>query len=61
MLHVVHPFIGGVPQDPDVGIVKRFTQSADGSTLTDSFTVIDPATLGPLELKRVWGRRPGVR
>ena len=56
------PFLdpSGVPLGPAATLVERFTPTADGTRLSYSITVTDPATFTqPLELKRSWVWRPG--
>jgi hypothetical protein len=50
----------GVPQSASSRIVERFTPTSDGTRLSYTMTVTDPATFTePLELKRSWVWRPG--
>ena len=50
----------GIPQSPSSRIVERFTPASDGTRLTYTMTVTDPATFTePLELTRSWVWRPG--
>jgi hypothetical protein len=50
----------GIPQGPSSSIVERFTPTNDGTRLSYSMTITDPATFTePLELKRSWVWRPG--
>jgi hypothetical protein len=50
----------GIPQGPSSTIVERFTPTSDGTRLSYTMTVTDPATFTePLELKRSWVWRPG--
>ena len=49
----------GVPQGPSSAIVERFSPSSDGTRLSYTMTITDPATFTqPLELKRSWVWRP---
>ena len=50
----------GIPQGPSSSIVERFTPTSDGTRLSYTMTITDPATFtSPLELKRTWVWRPG--
>jgi len=50
----------GIKQSPAVQIVERFTPTPDGTRLSYTMTITDPATFtAPLELKRSWVWRPG--
>jgi hypothetical protein len=50
----------GIPQGPSSSIVERFTATPDGTRLSYTMTITDPATFtAPLELKRSWVWRPG--
>jgi len=50
----------GVPQSQGTQFVERFTLNADGSALTYSITVTDPATFTePVTLERYWIWVPG--
>ena len=50
----------GIPQGASSSIVERFTPTSDGTRLSYTMTVTDPATFTePLELKRSWVWRPG--
>jgi hypothetical protein len=50
----------GIPQGPSSTIVERFTPTNDGTRLTLTMTITDPATFTePIELKRSWVWRPG--
>jgi hypothetical protein len=49
----------GIPQGPSSSIVERFTPTSDGTRLSYSMTITDPATFtAPIELKRSWVWRP---
>ena len=49
----------GIRQSSEVEIVERFTPTSDGTRLSDTMTITDPATFtAPLELKRSWVWRP---
>src|SRR5687767_5082169 len=49
----------GIPQGPSSSIVERFTPTSDGTRLSYTMTITDPATFtAPLELKRSWVWRP---
>jgi uncharacterized protein DUF6152 len=49
----------GIPQGPASSIVERFTPTTDGTRLTYTMTIADPATFSaPVELKRSWVWRP---
>jgi len=49
----------GIPQGPSSSIVERFTPTSDGTRLSYTMTITDPATFtAPLELKRTWVWRP---
>jgi hypothetical protein len=51
---------GGIPQGPSSSIVERFTPTRDGTRLSYTMTITDPATFtAPLELKQSWVWRPG--
>jgi hypothetical protein len=55
------PYIdpSGTPQGPSSSIVERFTPTSDGTRLSYTMTITDPATFtSPLELKRSWVWRP---
>jgi hypothetical protein len=50
----------GIPQGPSSSVVERFTPTSDGTRLSYTMTVTDPATFTqPLELTRSWVWRPG--
>lgn len=50
----------GVPQGSGLSVVEQFTPSADGSRLNYTMVVTDSETFTrPVELHRVWVRRPG--
>ncbi len=50
----------GIPQGGSSSIVERFTPTPDGTRLSYTMTITDPATFtAPLELKRSWVWRPG--
>jgi hypothetical protein len=50
----------GIPQGPSSTIVERITPTSDGTRLSYTMTIADPATFTePLELKRSWVWRPG--
>jgi Family of unknown function (DUF6152) len=50
----------GIPQGASSSIVERFTPTPDGTRLSYTMTITDPATFtAPLELKRSWVWRPG--
>lgn len=50
----------GIPQGPSSSIVERFTPTSDGTRLSYTMTITDPATFtAPLELKRSWVWRRG--
>jgi uncharacterized protein DUF6152 len=50
----------GIPQGPSSSIVERFTPTSDGTRLSYTMTVTDPATFSaPVELRRSWVWRPG--
>ena len=50
----------GIPQGGSSSIVERFTPTPDGTRLSYTMTISDPATFtAPLELKRSWVWRPG--
>ena len=56
------PYIdpSGIPQGASSSIVERFTPTPDGTRLSYTMTITDPATFtAPLELKRSWVWRPG--
>ena len=56
------PYIdsSGIPQGPSSSIVERFTPTSDGTRLSYTMTITDPATFtAPLELKRSWVWRSG--
>ena len=49
----------GIPQGASSSIVERFTPTGDGTRLSYTMTITDPATFtAPLELKRSWVWRP---
>jgi len=55
------PYIdpSGIPQGPLSSIVERFTPTSDGTRLSYTMTITDPAAFtSPLELKRSWVWRP---
>jgi len=50
----------GIPQGPSSSIVERFTPTSDGTRLSYTMTITDPATFSaPVELKRSWVWRKG--
>ena len=49
----------GIPQGPSSSIVERITPTPDGTRLSYTMTITDPATFtAPVELKRAWVWRP---
>ena len=50
----------GIPQGASSSIVERFTPTSDGTRLSYTMTITDPATFSaPVELKRSWVWRKG--